>query len=73
MANLLIGTVIGWLFVGAVLVFDINGLGSLVMEADYRGLALFMMLFFFGKTFGFGYLTTAILMLPTAVSACDQA
>ena len=73
LANLLIGTVLGWLCAAVVLVFDINGIGSLVMGAPYWGLALPAMVFFFGKTFGVGYLTTAILMLPTPESEFDPA
>ena len=72
MGNVLIGTVIGWLFTTAVLRFDLNGIASLAMESGHQGLALFILHFFFGITFGFGYLTTAILMLPTNMDDFDR-
>ncbi|MEX3010126.1 hypothetical protein [Hoeflea sp. TYP-13] len=72
MLNSLIGMVIGWIVASAVVYFDINGFGSLVMESRHVVTALFIMFFSFGITFGFGYLTTAVLLLPTNKDDFDK-
>ncbi|MEM6461895.1 MAG: hypothetical protein AAF724_08270 [Pseudomonadota bacterium] len=70
--NSLIGMAIGWIVATAVVYFDINGFGTLIMESRHIYMALFIMFFSFGTTFGFGYLTTAILLLPTDKDEFDK-
>ena len=70
--NSLMGMVIGWLLASAVVYFDFNGFGSLVMESSHVAVALFIMFFSFGITFGFAYLTTAVLLLPTDKDDFDR-
>lgn len=72
MVNSLIGNALGWLVASAVLYFDLNGFGNLVMESRHMGVALFIMYFSFGITFAFGYLTTAVLLLPTDKDDFDR-
>lgn len=70
--NSAIGIGIGW-FVAAVLVWsDIGGFGSLVMNSSSRGAAFFILALSFGVTFGFGFLTTAVLLLPTDKDGFDR-
>lgn len=70
--NSLMGMVIGWLLASAVVYFDFNGFGSLIMESSHVAVALFIMFFSFGITFGFAYLTTAVLLLPTDKDDFDR-
>lgn len=70
--NSLIGMIIGWLVAAAVVYFDINGFGSLVMQSSHVFVALFIMFLSFGTTFGFAYLTTAVLLLPTNKDDFDK-
>ena len=42
------------------------------MESRNMGVALFIMFFSFGITFAFGYLTTAVLLLPTDKDDFDR-
>ncbi len=70
--NSLIGNGLGWLVAAAVVYFDLNGFGSLVMESRHMGVALFIMFFSFGITFAFAYLTTAVLLLPTDKDDFDR-
>ncbi|MEM9107921.1 MAG: hypothetical protein AAGC96_19945 [Pseudomonadota bacterium] len=72
LVNSLIGNGLGWLIAAAVLYFDLNGLGNLVMESRNMGMALFIMFFSFGFTFAFAYLTTAVLLLPTDKDDFDR-
>ncbi|WP_136656277.1 hypothetical protein [Nitratireductor sp. XY-223] len=71
-ANSFIGMCIGWALAAAVVYFDINGFGSLVLESRHVATALFIMFFSFGITFGFAYLTTAVLLLPTDKDDFDK-
>ncbi|WP_419910087.1 hypothetical protein [Hoeflea sp.] len=70
--NSLIGMCIGWALAAAVVYFDINGFGSLVLQSRHVATALFIMFLSFGITFGFAYLTTAVLLLPTDKDDFDK-
>ncbi|MDA4846519.1 hypothetical protein [Hoeflea poritis] len=70
--NSLVGICIGWALAAGVVYFDINGFGSLVLESRHVATALFIMFFSFGVTFGFAYLTTAVLLLPTDKDEFDK-
>lgn len=72
LANSFIGMCIGWVLAAGVVYFDINGFGSLVLGSRHVAIALFIMFFSFGITFGFAYLTTAVLLLPTEKDDFDK-
>ncbi len=70
--NSLIGIAIGWAVAAALVWFNIHGLGELVMHSRHRVVAIFVLAMSFGVTFGFGYLTTSILLLPTDKDRFDR-
>lgn len=72
MINSAIGIVIGWAVAGLLVWFNIRGLGELVMHSRHRLVAIIVLATSFGVTFGFGYLTTAVLLLPTDKDEFDK-
>lgn len=72
MINSAIGIAIGWFIAGLLVWFNIHGLGELVMHSRHRLVAIIVLGSSFGVTFGFGYLTTAVLLLPTDKDEFDK-
>lgn len=72
MINSAIGIAIGWLVAGLLVWFNIHGLGELVLHSRHRVVAIIVLGSSFGVTFGFGYLTTSILLLPTDKDEFDK-
>ena len=58
-----IGFGLGIVFVTALMVFDVNGLKTLIWASDIWYVALFMMAFFFGLTFGSVQIGVATMLL----------
>ena len=55
---------IGWLVAAALIYFNIANLGNLMWNTDHKVAAIAILGLSFGTTFGFGYLATAVLLLP---------
>jgi hypothetical protein len=70
--NSLIGVLIGWLVAAALIWFDVLGFGDILLRSDSKIAAIFMLGVSFGVTFGFAYLTTAILLMPTRKDDFDR-
>ena len=62
--NSTIGIMIGWLLAAALIYFNIANLGNLMSNTDHKVAAIAILALSFGTTFGFGYLATAVLLLP---------
>ena len=59
----LIGTLAGWTFAGAVILFDVASVGSLIMTSDIGLIAALMLAVFSGLTFASVQVTFAVLDL----------
>jgi hypothetical protein len=70
--NSAIGVVIGWLVAAGLIWFNIGGFGELVWRSQQRTVALFILALSFGVTFGFAYLTTAVMLLPRDKDQFDK-
>ncbi|MFZ1680621.1 MAG: hypothetical protein WAT70_06340 [Rhizobiaceae bacterium] len=72
LVNSAIGVAIGWAIAAGLIWFNISGLGDLVMHSSSRVAALVVLGSSFGITFGFAYLTTSVLLLPTDKDEFDR-
>lgn len=72
LVNSLIGVLIGWMIAAAMLYTDIGGIGGLFMRSNDKLPILILLLGSSGITFGFAYLTTAVLLIPTDKDKFDQ-
>lgn len=72
MVNAAIGIAIGWMVAAFLVYFNIHGFGELVLHSRHRLVAVVVLASSFGITFGFGYLTTSILLLPTDKDEFDK-
>ncbi|MCU0831587.1 MAG: hypothetical protein MUC58_08750 [Rhizobiaceae bacterium] len=70
--NSAIGVLIGWGVAFAMMWFNVNGLGQMYMHAEHQGIIAFILMLSFGVTFGFAYLTTAVMMIPTDKDEFDK-
>lgn len=70
--NSTIGVVIGWAICAAFLYMNVGGIGELFMRSQQKATVLFILGMSFGVTFGFGYLTTAVILLPTDKDEFDK-
>lgn len=70
--NTLIGVLIGWFVAAGVIYFNVFDFGYVVMHSQSKGIAIFILALSFGVTFGFGFLTTAILLMPTDKDEFDR-
>ncbi len=62
--NSAIGVAIGWALAACLIYFNIANLGELMWNTDHKVAATFILALSFSTTFGFGYLATAVLLLP---------
>ena len=70
--NSLIGMVIGWLVAAGLVWFNIGGFGDRLENAQNKLPVIFLLAGSFGVTFGFAFLTTSILLLPTGKDDFDK-
>ena len=70
--NTLIGVVIGWFVAAGVIYFNVFGFGDVLMHSQSKLVAIFILAMSFGVTFGFGFLTTAVLLMPTNKDEFDR-
>ena len=70
--NSLIGMVIGWLIAAGLVWFNIGGFGDRFDHAQNKLAVIFLLAGSFGVTFGFAFLTTSVLLLPTGKDDFDK-
>ena len=72
--NSAIGILIGWAVAIALFALNINGLGEMFfkLETGNQFALAGLMAIMFGSTFGFGYLATAVWMIPTDKGEFDK-
>lgn len=72
LVNSLFGVLIGWLIAAAVVYFNINGFGDLVLHSSSRITAFFILFTSFGTTFGFAMMASAVMLMPTDKDEFDK-
>jgi hypothetical protein len=72
LVNSLIGMAIGWAVAFGLVWFNINGLGDMFAKSDSQFLVAVILGLSFGSTFGFAYVTTAVMLLPTDKDEFDK-
>ena len=72
LVNSLIGMAIGWAVAFGLVWFNINGLGGMFAKSDSQFLVAVILALSFGSTFGFAYVTTAVMLLPTDKDEFDK-
>ena len=72
MTNAAIGILIGWGIAGFLVWSDVGGLGQLYATASNKRAVVALMGVSFGTTFGFGYLSTAVLLMPDRKDDFDR-
>jgi hypothetical protein len=70
--NSIIGILIGWAIAFGLMWFNVNGFGQMYMQAEHKGILAFILMLSFGMTFGFAYLTTAVMLVPTDKDEFDR-
>ena len=70
--NASIGVLIGWAIAAALLWMNIGGLGDLYAHSDSKPVILALLGMSFGVTFGFAYLSTAVMLMPTGKDDFDR-
>lgn len=70
--NTLAGVLIGWLVAAAIVYFNINGFGDLILGSSSRIAAIFILLVSFGSTFGFAVMATAVMLMPVDKDEFDK-
>ncbi len=70
--NAAIGFGLAVIFVGALMVFDVNGLRTLIWASDMWLLALFILTFFTGLTFGSVQIGVAVMLLGEDENGSDD-
>lgn len=70
--NSAIGIVIGWAIAAALLWMNISGLGDMFARSDAKPVIIALLGMSFGVTFGFGYLATAVMLMPTGKDDFDR-
>jgi hypothetical protein len=70
--NSLTGIAIGWLVAAGVVHFNIGNLGVLIDHTHHKVAAVAMLALTFGITFGFAYLATAVMLMPTNKEDFDR-
>jgi len=72
LVNSLTGVAIGWLIAAGVVHFNIANLGVLIDHTQHKVAAVVMLAITFGITFGFAYLATAVMLMPTGKDDFDK-
>lgn len=72
LVNSLIGMAIGWAVAFGLIWFNVNGLGDMFARSDSKWIVALILGASFGSTFGFAYVTTAVLLLPTDKDEFDK-
>lgn len=70
--NSLTGMLIGWLIAATFVWFNIGGFGELVLNSSQWMAAVFILALSFGTTFAFGFLATALILLPGDKDGFDR-
>lgn len=70
--NSAIGVLIGWAIAAGLLWMNISGLGDMFAHSDSKPVILALLGMSFGVTFGFAYLATAVMLMPTAKDDFDR-
>ena len=70
--NSIIGILIGWAIAAALLWMNVSGLGDMFVRSDSKPVILALLGMSFGVTFGFAYLSTAVMLMPTGKDDFDQ-
>ncbi|MBO6552967.1 MAG: hypothetical protein JJ926_05295 [Roseitalea sp.] len=70
--NSAIGVLIGWAIAASLLWMNISGLGDMFMHSDAKPVVIALLFMSFGVTFGFAYLATAVMLMPTAKDDFDR-
>ena len=72
LVNSLTGIAIGWLIAAGVVHFNIGNLGTLIDHTQHKVAAVALLGLTFGITFGFAYLATAVMLMPTDKDHFDK-
>ncbi|MBO6638280.1 MAG: hypothetical protein JJ920_14025 [Roseitalea sp.] len=70
--NSIIGMLIGWAIAAGLLWMNISGLGDMFMHSDAKPVVIALLFMSFGVTFGFAYLATAVMLMPTGKDDFDR-
>ncbi len=70
--NSVIGVLIGWGVAFLLIWMNVGGLGNLYANASNKFAVLALMGMSFGVTFGFGYLSTAVMLMPDRKDDFDR-
>ncbi len=60
--NIAIGAIVGWIFVGGLLWFDVGGLATIIFASQMKFVALALLAVFFAVTFGSAAVASAVLL-----------
>jgi len=72
LTNSAIGIVIGWIVAAGLVWFNIGGFGDRFAHSHDKPTIIFILALSFGVTFGFAYLTTAVLLMPSDKDNFDR-
>ena len=72
LVNSIIGVLIGWMIAAALLWMNVSGLGDMFMRSDAKPVIVALLGMSFGVTFGFAYLSTAVMLMPTSKDDFDR-
>jgi len=70
--NSIVGVLIGWAIAAALLWMNVSGLGDMFVRSDSKPVILALLGMSFGVTFGFAYLSTAVMLMPTGKDDFDR-
>lgn len=70
--NSAVGVLIGWAVAAALLWLNVSGLGDMFMRSDSKPVIVALLGMSFGVTFGFAYLATAVMLMPTSRDDFDR-
>lgn len=70
--NAAIGIAFGWLLAAMLVHFNVGHLGDLFAHTEHKAAAIALLGLTFGTTFGFAYLATAVMLMPTGKDDFDR-